>query len=321
MRLDDIILLLDRDIKKYRETLFAEIKSEEPFLNQINDHILLNNGKELRGLLALLAARICGKPTTLSYNVAAVGQILHNATLIHDDVVDEAVTRRGNLTVGAKYSAAAAVLIGDFWLSRALNLLNKELKKEVNDAFSLAISKMSEGELIQLQKANTLNTTEKDYYKIIEYKTSALFVACMECGAISVGADLVKVEQLKKYAAHLGNAFQMKDDILDYTPSLNTGKPSGLDIKEKKITLPLLCAFNNCPDKELQIRELIRVGEIEKISTEVLNFVKEYNGVATAETILKQEGGKAKEALSIFPETPEKEALIFFADYVCNREI
>lgn len=321
MRIEEINALLDADFQKYTQQLYAAVHSDTEFLNTINEFVLQKKGKELRPRLSLLAARICGTPNSISYDVAAAVQILHTATLMHDDVVDNAFIRHGVPTVCAKYSSGAAVLMGDFWLSRALYLLNRSGRQEIMDIFSLSVARLSEGELFQMYKAETVDTTVSDYYKIIEYKTSSLFVSCMKGGSNSVNAEDAQVEAVCKYALHLGNAFQIRDDILDYTPALDTGKPAGLDIKEKKITLPLLCAFQNNPAKEQQIRELIKNGEPDKISDEVMKFVAENNGAASAGKYLKEESAKAIEALSIFPSTPEKEALIFFAEYVGNREV
>lgn len=321
MRADQINALLESDFQKYTQTLYEAVDSGTEFLNSINEFVLQKKGKELRPRLALLAARICGTPNSVSYDVAAAGQILHTATLMHDDVVDNALIRHGVPTLCAQYSSGAAVLVGDFWLSRALSLLNKSFRKEILEIFSLSVAKLSEGELIQMHKAETADTSVSDYYKIIEYKTSSLFVSCMKGGANSVNAEEAQVEAVSNYALHLGNAFQIRDDILDYTPSLDTGKPAGLDIKEKKITLPLLCAFKNNPSKEQEIRELIKRGAPEKISSEVMRFVEENGGTTLADKCLKEESRLAVEALSIFSESKEKEALTFYANYVGSREV
>lgn len=321
MRLEDIKAMLESDYLRYKQTLFVAVESNTEYLNKINEFILQKRGKELRPYLSLIAARICAEPTQLSYEVAAAAQLIHTATLMHDDVVDNAETRHGVPTVGAKFESGTAVLMGDFWLARALTLLNKHFNKDILGLFSLAVAKMSEGEIFQMQKTEEVDTTEADYYKIIEYKTSVLFMACMKSAAISVDAKQTQTEAINNYALHLGNAFQIKDDILDYTPSAHTGKPSGLDIIEKKLTLPLLCAFKNNPSKERQIRKLIKSGDAEKISSEVMEFVDSNGGLSSAQLQLKEEVDLAKSSLTVFSPSKEKDALIFLADYVGSREV
>ena len=321
MQLEDIRRLIEADYQEYQKTLSNAVVTHDQYLNEINKFILSNSGKELRPILAILAARVCGSINQLCYEVAAVSQMLHNATLMHDDVVDEALTRRGSPTVGAKFTNGTAVLMGDFWLSRGLLLLSKSFNKEILVLFATVVETMAQGELIQLEKSAKVDTTQVDYFNIIEAKTSQLFVASMVGGAKAAEAEPSKIEGIKEYALHLGNAFQIRDDILDYSPTNIYNKTSGLDIKEKKITLPLLCAFKNNPQKEQEIRELIRNNKSEVFAPVVLDFVQKNNGIPDAQKILESERDTAIEALSLFEDGEYKEALVLLAKYVGSREL
>lgn len=320
MNLEQIEKLIESDYSKYKRTLFLATNSENQYLNSINKFILQKNGKELRPKLSILAARICSGINNLAILVSAAGQMVHNATLMHDDVVDDAKTRRGAPTVGARYTSNVAVLMGDYWLASALSLLNSGFNRRIIHLFSETLRLMSEGEILQMEKSYLADTSFDDYYKIIRCKTGALFVACMQGAAIAVEAKPALEEQIKEYASYLGDAFQIRDDILDYLPTVQTGKPSGLDIKERKITLPLLCALKNNPDKEKKIREFIKSADLEKEAEQIYDFVLQNDGIPSAERILKDIANKAISALSIFPKTPEKEALTFLAEYMGKRE-
>ena len=205
---------LGSDFEKYRQTLNVALLSDEQYLNAINKYVLGSRGKEIRPILSLLAGLACGSLSEQSYCTAAATEMLHTATLMHDDVADAASMRRGALSVSAMFSAPAAVLTGDFWLARSLNLLVSKCDKQITLNFSQAIRKMSEGELLQLDKADRLDTTEEDYFRIIYGKTAALFVASLKSAALAVGADGLSTDCIESYAEHIGLAFQIRDDIL-----------------------------------------------------------------------------------------------------------
>ncbi len=322
---------LGDDMEKYREALSAEIHSGDSFVNTINSYILSHKGKEFRPLLSLCTGRACGGLTDASYFVAVVAEMLHSATLMHDDVADEATLRRNHPTVGAVFSSSAAILVGDFWLSRALHILTTKCESKITAVFTEAVQKMAEGELIQMGKANSLDTSESDYFSIIERKTSALFIACVKSAALAAGASPRMTDLFERYALHLGNAFQIRDDIFDYSEDLDTGKTAGADLKERKITIPLLCAMERNPSRKEYIRGRIALIENKKkpqeeyseqeisVIREVVEFVKENGGIEGAQDKLEEQSRLAVSALGPLPDSREKEFLVGFAGYVGSR--
>ena len=322
-------LFLGSDFDKYRQALNVALHSDEPYLNAINKYVLGVRGKEIRPILSLLAGLSCGSLSEQSYCSAAATEMLHTATLMHDDVVDQANMRRGALSVSAMFSAPAAVLTGDFWLARSLNLLVSKCDREITLNFSNAIRRMSEGELLQLNKADRLDTTEEDYFRIIYGKTAALFVASLKSAALAAGADDLSKDCIESYAEHIGLAFQIRDDILDYSANLDTGKLPGADLKERKITLPLLGALKSAPQKAEYI--LSEIGKIEgvftrqstpqeeKIIANVSDFVIKNGGIEYADEKLSEQIGLAADSLSPLPSSDARQMLIGFAEYVGKR--
>lgn len=322
---------LGDDMVRYREALSAEVHSGDSFVNSISNYILAHKGKEFRPVLSLFTGRACGGLTDSSYFVAVVAEMLHSATLMHDDVADEATLRRNHPTVGALFSSTAAVLVGDFWLSRALHILTTKCAPKIISVFTEAVQKMAEGELIQMGKAKSLDMNESDYFAVIERKTSALFVACAKSAAYAANASNMMVDAFEKYALHLGNAFQIRDDIFDYSEDLDTGKMAGADLKERKITIPLLCAMEQNPLREKYIRERIALIDEKKknpedysaqelsVIKEAVAFVKENRGIENAQKKLEEQGTLAIKALDFLPDSKEKEFLTGFAEYVGKR--
>ncbi|MEG1484221.1 MAG: polyprenyl synthetase family protein [Bacteroidales bacterium] len=315
----------------YQKTLTEALSNDNALLTQINTYLITNAGKQLRPILSLLTALACGKINKTNYYCAAVSEMIHTATLLHDDVADNGDMRRGVPTVKAVFNQAASVLTGDYWLARALSILTDKCEKEVLTCFAKALQELSEGEIIQMEKAESLSTTEQDYYNIITRKTASLFMATVKSAALCVSAPKDYVNAVTKYAYHLGLAFQIRDDIFDYSPSMNTGKMAGLDLKERKITLPLLGAMLKCPNKSQFIIELIskipnspiKGGEIceneKSIINEVNEFVYAHEGLKYAQTSLEEQIQNAVLALSILPDTPAKQRLIQLAQYLGTR--
>lgn len=320
---------LGSDFEKYRQTLNNAIHSDEEYLNAINKYVLGSRGKEIRPILSLIAGLACGKLTEQNYCCAAATEMLHTATLMHDDVADYASMRRGILSVSAMFSAPAAVLTGDFWLARSLNLLVDRCDKQIVLNFSEAIRKMSEGELLQLDKADKLDTEEDDYFRIIYGKTAALFEASLKSAAMASGADSLCTDCITSYAEHVGLAFQIKDDIMDYTPGLDTGKLPGADLKERKITLPLIGAMKNAPEQSSAV--IAKISTIEdifskettpqeaQIMAEVSDFVARNKGIDYAAEKLSAQIGLAVDSLTPLPPSRAKEFLTGFAEYVGKR--
>ena len=322
---DKAIVYLGSDFEKYRQTLNLAIHSNEPYLEQINRYVLGGRGKEIRPVLSLLVGRCCGNLNAESFYCAAAAEMLHTATLMHDDVVDEACMRRGHLTVSSKYSPGAAVLTGDFWLSRALAILTANCKQENILNFAKAVQQMSEGELLQLQKAENLDTTEQEYYSIIFGKTAALFLASLKSSASAVGADAATIDAVSVYAENIGMAFQIRDDVLDYSLHLKTGKPAGADIKERKLTLPLLGAMQQNEQLAKHIlSDIKRIGGVEKLQEDeivkkVIEFVHAHNGIEYAQSKLESFISLAIRALESLPACREKEMLKNYAIYIGER--
>ena len=332
MRLDAVKQELGNDWAGFVNAMEDALRHDNPLLERINRYLMDNSGKQLRPVLSLLAAQACGKVSQMSYECAAVCEIIHTATLLHDDVADNGDLRRGVPTVKAVFSPAASVLTGDYWLAKGMNLLIEKCNTEILGLFTKALHDLSVGEIIQMEKADALDTTMEDYYKIIECKTASLFIAAVKSGAISAGASKEFTDAIGEYAFHLGLAFQMRDDIFDYSPKMETGKPAGLDLKERKITLPLLCAFGEDEQMAAQMRNLVGkidssivkeecITEDEKeIIGKVADFIKAHNGIEKAQCVLEEHIGKAIEAIAVLPDSVAKERLVQLAQYVGKRK-
>jgi len=324
MELNKIQESIAEDFSRVNSLIIESLESEVDYLNTINRYLLDLKGKQIRPLLSLITAKACGEVNNLTISCAAVSEMIHTATLMHDDVADNSSVRRGAPTVQSKFSPAASVLTGDYWLAKALSLLVKENDPRVLGFFTRAVEELSEGELFQMQKASKLDTSESDYLHIITRKTSSLFVAAVASAAYSCGAGDKIIEDMGKYAYHLGIAFQIRDDIFDYMPDLNTGKNAGSDIREKKITLPLICALNNAGENERG--EMLRVikesrYDDDSLVSKTLDFVKKYNGISSAQEALSKHSGIAIGALSGLGESKFKQELADIANYVGTRLI
>ncbi|MCF0177962.1 MAG: polyprenyl synthetase family protein [Bacteroidales bacterium] len=312
-----IIQYLGQDWIDYKEVFVEKLSSQIPLLEDINSYMFGHMGKQLRPMLALLSSRVCaGSCSRNSILCAAASEMLHTATLLHDDVADGSRLRRGNPTVMALYSPAASVLVGDYWLSRAIRTIIDDCGTPTISAFATCLQELAQGEMFQMQKAASGDTTESDYLTIISYKTASLFRTAMKSGAYSVNASEKEVEAVDKYAYHLGLAFQIRDDILDYSPELKTGKPAGQDIKEHKITLPLLGAMANATESECK-RVLRKVAKGRK--RYVIGFVNAHAGMDYAQKRLEEESRKAIAALDIFPDSEAKGLLRELAANLCSR--
>ncbi|MCD8207178.1 MAG: polyprenyl synthetase family protein [Bacteroidales bacterium] len=330
---------MEIDLKRLREATCGDwekveflfrsaLDSNIEILNDINAHILSNSGKQLRPLLSILAARACsgGHPSEASYRFAAASELLHNATLFHDDVADSSDERRGTPTLRASMGPTVSVLVGDFWLVRATRLVigddfNK-LGGRVVELFSKTLSDLAEGEMLQLQKAQSGDTSEEDYLRIIYSKTASLFETAVLSAAISVGAESAVEDAAARYARSLGYAFQIGDDILDYSSSSEeTGKAVGIDVCEGKITLPLLGAFRNAPEREGEIRAAIPfVGERSELRREIIDYVRENGGVDYAMGRLNEYVEAALAALAELPCSPDRDSLEEIARYIGHRK-
>ncbi len=311
------------------ESLITEaLNSDIDILNQINGYVLSHSGKQLRPLLSLVVARACsgGHTTEASLCYAAAVELLHNATLLHDDVADNSDERRGAPTVRAMMGPSSAVLVGDFWLVRAVQMVLEcemgEAKHEVAGLFSKTLCDLSEGEMLQLQKSSTGDTDEEDCRRIIYSKTASLFETSATVAAISVAADEEFKEAVKHYGRALGMAFQIRDDIFDYTTDASeVGKPVGADVCEGLITLPLLGALRQVsPDKEREIRhKVVTIGKHPEYRDEILSFVRDNGGIEYATSQLEMYVKEAVEALEPLPDSQDRRWLCEIAHYVGER--
>lgn len=324
-----------RKIKEYLgddwtavQTRISEaLDSDIALLNSTNASILSNSGKQLRPLLALMMASACSSArpacdATIRY--AAAAELLHNATLLHDDVADESDMRRGKPTIYSLMGPAVSVLVGDYWLVKAMDLILGSSKSdmEVIRTFSKTLSDLAEGEMLQLQKAQSGDTDEQDYLKIIYSKTASLFEAACISAAISVDASEACMAAAREYAVSLGLAFQIKDDILDYAGTDSVGKPLGVDILEQKITMPLLGALKAVSDAEAaRMRGLVAdIMDHPEYRDEIVSFVLENGGVRYAKSRLHEFVEQAVRALDVMEDSPAKAYLVELAYFTEMRD-
>lgn len=303
------------------------LDSDIDLLNSTNASILSHSGKQLRPLLALVFARACSaegiSEATIRY--AASAELLHNATLLHDDVADDSDQRRGVPTIRSLMGPSVSVLVGDYWLVKAMELILGDLEGDagVIKIFSKTLSDLAEGEMLQLQKAQTGDTDENDYLRIIYNKTASLFEAACVSAAVSVGAPESFQNAARDYAVALGLAFQIKDDILDYEGTESVGKPLGVDILEQKMTLPLLGAMSNVSSDEEEIirRKVAEIAEHPEYRDEIVSFVKVNGGLEYAVRRLEEYIDDAVKALEVLPESYEKQYLVELAHYTGKRNM
>lgn len=326
MTLDEIKDFLGQDWKDTDALIRSSLESDISMLNATNKAILDHSGKQLRPIVSLLVARACGggRVNADSVRYAAAAELLHNATLLHDDVADSSCERRGAPTVMAILGGPASVLLGDFWLVKALeNILASSANcNEVIRIFAGTLSSLAEGEMLQLQKASSGDTVEEDYYRIIYSKTASLFEAAFVSAAISVNAPADWIEAVRDYAVSLGIAFQIKDDIFDYSDGKKIGKPVGIDLEEQKITLPLLGALAAAsPERAKQIRGMVLdILEHPEYKEEIVGFVKEGKGIEYAVSRLEDYVSKAVDALAVLPDSKEKDYLVKIAGFIAYRD-
>ena len=323
MDIREIKAFLAGPMEEVSALLEASLQSDNALLDATNRSLLSQGGKLLRPMLSLLSAGACGGINPDSVRFAAASELIHNATLLHDDVVDGAEMRRGKPTIMSIVSGPASVLVGDFWLVKAIrNLLEADRYSErAIRLFAKTLSDLAEGEMLQLQKASSCDTTREDYLRIIYSKTASLFEASVLSGAVSADAPEEWTAALAGYARNLGLAFQMKDDILDYAGDKALGKPVGIDLREQKITLPLLCALDSASAEEAaEVRALVgRISDEPALADRVRAFVLDRGGVDKAVVEMQKYIDEAVSCLDELPASAEKPYLIELAHYVGER--
>ena len=312
------------EMELFEEKFRDAMSSKVALLNRITHYIVNRKGKQMRPMFVFLTAKMVSNGTIneRTYRGASVIELIHTATLVHDDVVDDSNKRRGFFSINALWKNKIAVLVGDYLLSKGLLLSIDNNDFDLLKIISVAVREMSEGELLQIEKARRLDITEDIYYEIIRQKTATLIAACCSLGACSVvPEDTVLVEKMRKFGELIGMAFQIKDDLFDYTDEA-IGKPTGIDIKEQKMTLPLIYALNNCSSKEKSwaINSVKNHNKDKKRVKEVIQFVKDKNGLSYAEEKMVQFQQEALLILEDFPTSPYKDSLILMVNYVIERK-
>jgi len=316
-----ILKPLEPDFKIFQEKFADYLKTDTPLLDKILDYILKQKGKQIRPALVLLSAHLTGDVNERTFRGAILVELLHTATLVHDDVVDDADMRRSLPSINALWKNKIAVLIGDYLLSRGLLLALDNQDFAQLTILSRAVKEMSEGELIQIEKSRLLNTTEDVYFRIIQGKTASLISSGCEIGGLSNTTDAAVLQSLRELGQFLGIAFQIRDDLFDYISNDDDiGKPIGLDIKEKKLTLPLIYALKQSSEKEVRsIKRLIEKGRKAAEFEAIVDFIKEKQGVEYATKVAFDYAERAKERIRMFPESIYRESFLDVVDFVVNR--
>lgn len=318
-----IKLPIEQEMELFEQKFRESMTSQVSLLNRITHYIVNRKGKQMRPMFVFLIAEMCndGYINERTYRGASVIELIHTATLVHDDVVDDSNRRRGFFSINALWKNKIAVLVGDYLLSKGLLLSIDNGDFDLLKIISVAVREMSEGELLQIEKARRLDITEEIYFEIIRQKTATLIAACCAMGAKSVNATDHAVEQMRLFGELIGTAFQIKDDLFDYGETA-IGKPTGIDIKEQKMTLPLIYVLNNVSEKEKSwvINSIKNHNKNKKRVKEVIAFVKENGGLEYAEQIMMEYQQKALELLNNFPKSPYKESLELMVNYVIDRK-
>lgn len=307
--------------QKFRGSMLSKVA----LLNRITYYIVNRKGKQMRPMFVFLVAKMVsgGRVEERTYRGASVIELIHTATLVHDDVVDDSNKRRGFFSINALWKNKIAVLVGDYLLSKGLLLSIDNGDFDLLQIISVAVREMSEGELLQIEKARRLDIVEEVYYEIIRQKTATLIAACCAMGACSVAPDKTEIiEKMRLFGEYIGMAFQIKDDLFDYTEEA-IGKPTGIDIKEQKMTLPLIYVLNTCTEEEKKwlINSIKNHNKDKKRVKEVIHFVKTHQGLEYATAKMKEFQQKAIDLLDSFPSSPYKDSLLLMVNYVIDRNM
>jgi octaprenyl-diphosphate synthase len=320
--IDPIKQVIAEELKIFDHRFKQSLKSDVFLLNLITRYVLKTKGKQIRPILVLLSAKMFGDIGEKTYTAASLVELLHTASLVHDDVVDEADERRGFFSIHRLWNSKTAVLFGDYLLARGLMISVDHQAFDLLRIVSVAVKEMSEGELLQLEHARKQDITQESYFAVIGKKTAALIAACVEAGAQSSDATPEQVEKMKQFGINLGLMFQIKDDVLDYQPTGITGKAPGNDLKEKKFTLPLIYALEQAAKNERKrMLQLINssVSEVEKLKS-VTNFILDKNGIEFCYTMMRELGQKAVDIIDAFPQNAATVALKGAVSYVAKRK-
>lgn len=321
LRLEDIKSPISSQMEEFEHTFRSSMKTRVLLLDKIMNYIVKRKGKQIRPMFIFLSAGACGRINDSTFRGAALIELVHTASLVHDDVVDNANYRRGFFSVNALWKNKIAVLVGDFLLTRGLFLALEHKDYELLSICTNAVKEMSEGELMQMEKARQLDITEEVYFEIIRQKTASLIASCCAIGASSSGASPEVVQKMKTFGELVGMAFQIKDDLFDFGDD-EIGKPLGIDIKEKKMTLPLIYALSKSSwlEKRRVINIIKNKSDQPKKVKEVIEFVKASGGLQYAKKSMGEYHNKALELLNGFPESEYKTSLLQLVQFTIERK-
>lgn len=321
-KLNDIKMPVKAEFKQFEKHFKKSISSKVPLLSTITDYLYRRKGKQIRPLLVILSARMHGEINDSTYTAASLIELLHTATLVHDDVIDHSNERRGIFSINALWRSKISVLVGDYLLAQGLLLSVKNNEYKLLEIVSQAVKEMSEGELLQLKKSRGLNFSETDYFTIIEKKTASLIAACTAAGTKSTNDNSADIEKMHQLGMYLGIAFQIKDDLFDYEKNNATGKPSGNDIQEKKLTLPLIYSLNKTnKSTRKQIVKLINSDKNTQADVKtIFDFVVAEGGISYAINTMQQYIDKTIALLNQFEPTEASQALKALIHYVIERK-
>lgn len=314
---------IELEMELFEKKFYESMSTHVALLNRITHYVVNRKGKQMRPMFVFLMAKMCndGQVNERTYRGASVIELIHTATLVHDDVVDDSNQRRGFFSINALWKNKIAVLVGDYLLSKGLLLSIDHGDFDLLRIISVAVREMSEGELLQIEKARRLDITEEIYFDIIRQKTATLIAACCAMGAQSVNAPEEQVEKLRRFGENIGMAFQIKDDLFDYGEE-RIGKPTGIDIKEQKMTLPLIYALNNATKKEKDwlINSVKNHNKDKRRVREVIDKVKELGGLEYAIDKMKAYQQEALENLRLYPTSIYRDSLELMVNYVIDRK-
>ncbi|WP_333597751.1 polyprenyl synthetase family protein [Chryseobacterium flavum] len=313
---------INEEMKLFEQKFYESMQSKVPLLDKVTRFIVTTKGKQMRPMFVFLCAKLVGDVNEKTYRGASMIELIHTATLVHDDVVDESFKRRNFFSINALWKNKIAVLVGDYLLSKSVLLSTDHKDYDLLGVISRTIREMSEGELLQLEKARKLDITEDVYYEIIRQKTATLIAACCEIGVLSNNAGETLAKKMQDFGTYTGMAFQIKDDLFDYLSSNVIGKPVGIDIKEQKMTLPLIHTLKiaNDKDRKYYFDTIKRYNNNPKRVKELIEFVKSSGGLDYAIKVMKDFQQKAKDILNEFPDSEARKSLHIMLDYVIERK-
>lgn len=325
--MDNFRSVIQTEFKQF-EAVFAEIlQSDNPLLSEVLDYVYTKRGKQLRPIMVLLSAGLCRGITDKTIQTAVSLELMHTASLMHDDVVDDTPIRRGDKAIHEKWNNKIAILVGDFMLSKAIELLSSVRNTTILNIVSNMCASLTSGELLQLHAGESMWIDEEQYLQVIKHKTAHLFSACSEAGAVSAGATNRQQNAMRQFGMYLGLCFQLKDDVFDYSDIEDLGKPTMNDLRDGKATIPIIKSLQRATKEEAnQIKELAEAlaNDSQHIDTfeaeqEIRSFVLRYDGIRYAHQLMEKYRKKAIDTLQIFPDNKYKESLIGLLDYAIQR--